>query len=60
MSYDGGVMVKIQNNKLGEVLDEFNAKGYFQDGRVMGWRNQPEEDDMGRIRNRKVKYTLFY
>ncbi len=60
MSYDGGLMVKINNNKLGEVLDDFAAKGYFKDESVQRWRNKPEEDSLGRVRKPKVKYTLSY
>ena len=60
MSYDGGLTVKIKNKKLGEVLDEFAKRGYFQEESVQGWRDQPEENDWGEIINPKVKYTLFY
>ena len=59
MGYDGGYMVKIKNKKLGEVLDEFADKGYFQEGNLQGLREQPEFNDMGKVIKPKVKYTLF-
>ena len=60
MSYDGGLIVKIKNKKLGKILDEFAERGYFPEESVQGWREQPEEDDWGNIIKPKVKYTLFY
>ena len=60
MSYDGGLMVKINSQKLGEVLDEFARKGYFNQGSVQRWREKPERDSWDRVRKPKVKYTLFY
>jgi hypothetical protein len=60
MSYDGGLVVKIKNKKLGVVLDDFADKGYFPEESVQSWRDQPEENDWGEIIKPNVKYTIFY
>ena len=60
MSYDGGITIKIKNKKLGEVLDDFADRGYFPEGSVQRWRDQPEENDWGEVIKPNVKYTLFY
>lgn len=73
MGYDGGNTIKIINKKLGEVLDEFAEKGYFQWGEVQKLREKSESDiwdeeippwddepdPQDETTDREVKYTLL-
>lgn len=60
MSYDGGLEIKIKNKKLGEVLDEFADRGFFPEGNIQRWRDQPAENEWGEPIRPNVKYTLYY
>ena len=60
MSYDGGLEIKIKNKKLGEVLEEFAGRGYFQEEFVQRCMNRPAENEWGEPIRPNVKYTFFY
>ena len=60
MSYDGGLEIKIKNKKLGEVLDEFADRGFFPEGSIQRWRDQPAKTEWGEPIRPNVKYTLYY